>query len=187
MNNDSDIWDVLNTRRDAEFVEDDNWGRGDRNYISFTATSDALGIYKRVFRVTEDGYIWTNIFDYVYIFQIGEEAAAQIISYAAENGTESEAEPYNAVLARTLTEITDDYILVDDTVLCSDEKEGMAFKVYLDDLRISRCIDFGGINVGDIVVVNFTGNIDTEAGNVVEGAFSLSKGNISDGEVSVPE
>ena len=187
LNNDSYIWDVLNTRRDAEFVEDDNWGESDRNYISFTATSDALGIYKRVFNVTEDGYIWTNIFDYAYIFRIGEEAASQIISYAAENGTESEAEPYNASLVGTLTEIADGYILVDDTVLCSDENDGMTFKVYLDDLRIRRCIEFGGISVGDIVVIYFTGNIAADAGNVVEGAFSLSKGTISDGGVSVPE
>ena len=180
LDNDSYIWDVLNECRDAEFVEGDNWGEGDRNYLSFIATSDALGIYKRVFNVTEDGYIWTNILDYAYIFRIGQEAADQIISYAVENGTESETEPYNASLAGTLTEIADGYILVDDTVLCSDENDGMTFKVYLNDLRISRCIDFGGIGVGDIVVVYFTGDIDTDAGNVVEGAFSLSKGTIYD-------
>lgn len=187
LSNDSYIWDVLNACRDAEFVEDDNWGESSRKYLSFTATSDALGIYKRVFNVTEDGYIWTNIFDYAYIFRIGREAADQILSYAVESGTESETEPYNAAIAGTLTEIADDYILVDDTVLCSDENDGMTFKVYLDDLRISRCIDFGGISVGDIVVVHFEGDIDTDAGNVVEGAFSLSKGTISHGGVSVPE
>ncbi len=77
--------------------------------------------------------------------------------------------------------------MVDDTVLCSDENDGMTFKVYLNDLRISRCIDFGGIGVGDIVVVYFTGDIDADAGNLVEGAFSLSKGTISGGGVSVPE
>ena len=187
LSNDSYIWDVLNACRDAEFVQDDNWGESNRSYLSFTATSDSLGIYKRVFNVTKDGYIWTNIFDYAYIFRIGQEAADQIISHAVENGTESEMEPYNASLVGKLTEIADEYILVDDTVLCSDENDGMTFKVYLNDLRISRCIDFGEISVGDIVVVYFTGDIDTDAGNVVEGAFSLSKGTISDGGVSVPE
>lgn len=189
LNNDAYIWDILKAYRDAEFVEDDRWSdsNSDRNYLSFTATSDALGVYKAVFNVTEDGYIWTNIFDYAYIFRIGQEAADQIISYAVENGTESEAEPYNFALAGTLTEIADSYILIDDTILCSDENDGMIFKVYLNDLRISRCIDFGGIGVGDIVVVYFTGNIDIDAGNVVEGAFSLSRGTIYDGGVSVPE
>ena len=135
------------------------------------------------------GYaVFAELFRIVnYIFRIGQEAADQIISYAVKNGTESEMEPYNASLAGTLTGVGDDYILVDDTVLCSDGNDGMTFKVYLNDLRISRWIDFGGISVGDIVVVHFTGNIDTDAGNVVEGAFSLSKGTISGGGVSVPE
>lgn len=187
LNNDAYIWDVLNACRDAEFVEDDSWNEGTRDYLSFTATSDALGIYMATFNVTEDGYIWTNIFDYAYIFRIGPEAADQIISYAKENRTESEAEPYNFSVAGTLTEIKDGYILVDDTILCSDENDGMIFKVFLNDLRISRCIDFEGIGVGDIVVVCFTGDIDIDAGNVIEGAFSLSKGTIYDGGVSVPE
>lgn len=187
LDNDSYIWDVLNTCRDAEFVKDDNWNESDRNYLSFTATSDVLGIYKRVFNITEDGYVSTNIFDYTYIFQIGQEATNQIIAYASKNGAASEAEPYYASLAGTLAEIADGYILIDDTILCSNENDGMTFKVYLNDIRISRYIDLGEIGVGDIVVVYFTGDIDTNAGNVVEGALSISKGTISDGSVSVPE
>ena len=50
------------------------------------------GVYKGVFRVTEDGYIWTNVFDYAYLFRIGREAAERIFSYAAENGIEAEPE-----------------------------------------------------------------------------------------------
>lgn len=187
LDNDAYIWDVLGACRDAEFVEDGRWSERDRDYLSFIADSDALGVYKRVFNVTEDGYLSTNIFDYAYLFRIGREAARQIISYAVANGTESEAEPYHASLAGTLTEIADGYILINDAVLCSDEKDGMTFKVYLNDLRISRYIDFGGIDVGDTVVVYFTGSIDIDAGNVVEGAFSLSKGIICGGGASVPE
>ena len=187
LSNSAYIWEVLSGCRNAEFVEDDSWNEVERAYISFTATSDALGIYKQVFNVTEDGYIWTNIFDYAYIFNIGHKAASEIIAYAAENGTASDSEPYTSSLVGTLIEITDDYILVDDTMMCSDTKDGMVFKIYLDDLRISRSIDFEGIEVGDVVVIHFTSDINTEAGNVVEGAYSMSKGNISDGEVSVPE
>ncbi len=51
----------------------------------------------------------------------------------------------------------------------------------------SDLIDFEQIGVGDIVMVNFTGNIDVEAGNIVEGAYSLSRAAISDGEVFVNE
>ncbi len=186
LNDDAYIWEVLSTCRSAPFIEDDSWSESGRS-LSFTATSQALGVYKAVFRVTEDGYVWTNIFDYAYIFKIGREAAEQIFSYAVENRSDSEPEPYTFSLAGTLTEITDEYILVDDAILCADDKDAMTFKIYLDDIRISRHIEFEGITVGDVVVVSFTGSIDAEAGNVVEGACSLSRGFLSEDGVSVPE
>lgn len=186
LNDDAYIWEVLNTCKSAAFVKDDSWGQDGRS-LSFTATSDALGVFKGVFRITEDGYVKTNIFDYAYSFHIGREAAEQIFSYAAENRIPSEPEPYTSSLAGTLTEITEEYIVVDDTVLCSDERNGMRFKIYLDDIRIRRHIEFEGISVGDVVVVSFTGSINTEAENVVEGVYSLSRGFLSEDGVSVPE
>ena len=32
-------------------------------YISFTITSEALGVYKHAMYITEDGYFWTNAFN----------------------------------------------------------------------------------------------------------------------------
>lgn len=185
LNDDSCIWALLNSCRSAAFVEDDgrNWEAG--RSLSFTATSDALGVYKRVFRITEDGYIWTNVFDYAYVFRIGEEAAERIFTCAAENRTPSPPEAYAFSLTGILTEITDDSILVDDSILCVDKKDGLSFKIGLDDIRIRRHIEFEGITVGDLVVVSFTGSI--QEGNVVEGAYSLSRGYLSEEGVSVPE
>ncbi|MBQ1208712.1 MAG: hypothetical protein IIX65_09295, partial [Lachnospiraceae bacterium] len=74
-----------------------------------------------------------------------------------------------------------------DSVLCKNPKDGMVFKVSTDDLRIRRCVEFGGISVGDIVVVDFKGEIKVDAGNLVEGAYSLSEGYLHDGFVAVPE
>lgn len=184
LTDDSYIWEVLHSCRNAAFVENDSRSQDGRS-LSFTATSDALGVYKSVFRITEDGYIWTNIFDYAYVFRIGEEAAEQIFTYAAENSTASAPEAYAFSLTGILTEITDEYILVDDSVLCVDERDGIPFKIYLDDIRIRRHIEFEGITVGDLVVVSFTGSI--QEGNVVEGAYSLSRGYLSGDGVSVPE
>lgn len=186
LNDDAFIWEVLNACGSAPFTGDGDWGQDGRS-LSFTATSDALGVYKRVFCITEDGYVKTNIFDYAYVFHIGGEAAEQIFSYTAENRTEAAPEPYAFSLAGTLAEITDEYIIVDDTIMCSDEKDGMEFKIYLDDIRIRRHIEFEGIALGDVVVVSFTGSINTEAGNVVEGAYSMSRGFLSEDGVSVPE
>lgn len=186
LNDDTYIWEVLRGCRSAEFVGDGYWDNNGR-CLSFTAASEALGVYNRVFYVTEDGYVKTNVFDYGYVFRIGREAAEQIISYAAENRTESKPEPYLHSLTGTLTEITEDYILVDDSILCSDERDGMSFKIYLDDIRVRRHIEFEGISAGDIVVVSFTGDIDAEAGNVVGGVCSLSRGYLTEDGVSVLE
>lgn len=187
LEDDEYIWQVLASCRDAVFVDDNTWNFSGRNYLTFTVTSEALGVYKRVFYVSADGYIRTNIFEWGYTFHIGEDAAGKIISYAVENGTETEPEPYMYSLVGTLTETGDGYILVDDSVLCANQKDGMVFKVPTDDLRISRHIDLGEIKAGDVVMVSFTGAIDIEAGNIVNGVCDIAGAFISDGEVWVEE
>lgn len=186
LNDDAYLWEVLKGCRNAECVGDEYWNNNGRS-LSFTASSEALGVYKSVFIITEDGYAKTNVFDYGYVFRIGREAAEQIISYAAENRTESKPEPYLYSLAGTLTEITEDYILVDDSILCADGRDGMSYKIYLDDIRVRRHIEFEGISVGDMVMVSFTGDIDTEAGNVVREVCALSRCHLSQEGVSVLE
>ena len=86
-----------------------------------------------------------------------------------------------------LTEIGDGYILVDDSMLCENEGDGIAFMVPTSDVRVRRCVEFGGLKEGDIVVVYFTGEIDAASGYLVNGAYSLAKGMVQDGYVSVPE
>ena len=181
------IWQILEECRDAQFVEDEAGGHISRDRITFTATSESLGVYKRAFYVTADGYISTNIFDWAYTFYIGEDKVTDIISYANKNAVKIDREPYTYSLAGTLTEIGDEYILVDDSILCVDESDGMVFKVLTSDLRISRCIDYQKISTGSIVVIGFTEPVNVEEGNVVSGAISMARGTIYDGEVAIPE
>lgn len=187
LDDDYYIWQVLEECRDAKFVEDEAGGRISKDRITFTATSESLGVYKRAFYVTADGYVSTNIFDWAYTFYIGEEKATEIISYANKNAVEAEREPYTYTLAGTLTEIGDGYILVDDSILCVDENDGMVFKVLTSDLRVSRCIDFQKISTGSIVAIRFTEPVNVEDGNVVSGAISIARGAIYDGKVAIPE
>jgi len=192
MEDDSYIWQLLTECSDAPVIgekesDDWDWGMGERNYLSFTATSEALGIYKKVFYVTEDGYVKTNIFEYGYLYDIGEDAAGEIISHAKVHAVEAEFEPYEYRLAGKLTVVEDDHVLIDDSVLCRNPSDGMVFWVPLDDIRVRRCIEFGGLTVGDIVVVSFRGDIDVDAGNVIRGAVSLEKGYLHDGQVAVLE
>ena len=187
LGEDDFIWQTLTACRDALFIEDEAGGRISRDRISFSVTSEALGVYKRAFYVSADGYISTNIFDWAYAFFIGEDAAADIISYARKNAVEARGEPYLYSLAGTLTEIGDGYILVDDSILCKDEKDGIVFRVLTANLRVSRCIDFQKIGVGSIVVVPFTEPVRAEDGYTIDSAISVTRGSINDGEAVVLE
>lgn len=183
---DEAIWEILSQCREAEFVED-GFSGNDGESIGFTVTSEALGIYKKVFDVTRDGYVETNILDWGYAWYIGAEAAGQIIDYALGQGEPAEPEPYSYRLVGTVTEVREDCFLVDDGVLMADPEEGMIFRVPTDDLRISRWLDFGGIGVGDIICVDYTGGIDIDDRSTVIGAYSVSEAVLADGDILIPE
>ena len=137
--------------------------------------------------VTEDGYLWTNAFNWQYLFYIGEDAASRIIHYAKENSIEVEYEPYRNSVAGTIIEITEEYILVDDSILCKNPADGITYKVLLNDLRISRYVEYGIVKVGDTVQISYEGEIDETNGNTIAGAISAFKAIISDKDVLVPE
>ena len=188
ITDDEYIWQVLSECRNAEFyAENDKWSRGDRNYLSFTATSDELGVYKRVFYITEDGYVSTNVFNYSYVYYVGEDAANKIITHAKNNATEAEREQYEYTIAGTITEIGDGYVLIDDTVLCKNKNDGMVFKVLTDELIIRRYLECTNIKVGDTVAVKFQTEIVLGENNTVSGAISMHKGSVTDSGIAVPE
>lgn len=180
IESDDYIWQILSECSDATLVQDENWTPLQTKHLTFTATSKTLGVYKRVFYISDNGYLTTNIFDFRYVFDIGTEAAGKIMAYAAENGKTTEAEPYTYSIYGVITEIGDDYILIDDTTLCADPKDGMVFTVPTNDIRISRCIDFEKRAVGDSVKLAFNGSIDTNAKNLVNGAYAMIKVTINE-------
>lgn len=188
ITDDEYIWQVLSECRNAEFyAENDKWSRGDRNYLSFTATSEKLGVYKKVFYITEDGYVSTNVFNYSYVYYIGEDAANKIITHAKSNATEAEREQYEYTIAGTITEIGDGYVLIDDTVLCKDKNDGIVFKILTEDLIIRRYLECTNIKVGDTVAVKFQTEIVLGEDNTVSGAISMYKGKVTDSGMAVPE
>lgn len=181
------IWDILNTCRKAEYVDEDFFHANEDEYISFTVTSQQLGSYKQVIYITSDGYLKTNIMGYRYVFRIGEAAAQQIISYAMKNSAAAPVEPYYHSVSGTFIGMKDGYLLVDDTVLCVREQDGMVFRIPAADIRISRAVELGYVSEGDIVAIYFTGPIDSDSGNIVEGPISIHKGILSGGNVLIPE
>ena len=185
LNSDDYVWEVLAGCKNADFVEDDKWTVHKRDHLSFTVTSETLGVYRVAMYVTADGYLWTNAFSYQYLFKIGEDAAGEIIKYAKENSSEAEYKPYQNRIVGNVVEVTDEYILIDDTVLCNNPSDGTTYKVLLNDLRISRYVDHEIIKVGSTVQITFEGEID-EA-NTIDSAISASQVKISGGDVLIPE
>lgn len=187
LNDGVDIMAILSEYRDAYAVEkDDAFIMAQKDYISFTATSEALGVYKRVFCISEDGYIWTNVFEYRYVYYIGEEAAARVISHAKRNAEKAAFEPYEEILAGTIVEIGDGYILIDDSIRCKDPDDGLVFRIPTDDIRIRRCCEVGRIKVGDLVAVRFRGSVDPDT-LTVSGAVDISECVMVEDGIAIPE
>ncbi|MBR2926349.1 MAG: hypothetical protein IKC31_02080 [Clostridia bacterium] len=186
LSNDDYVWEILADCKDAEFVEDGTWTAHDREYLSFTVTSEPLGVYKVVMYITADGYLWTNAFDYQYLFYIGDAASEMMIKYAKEHSSEVVYEPYQNTVVGKVVEITDAYILVDDSILCHDPADGITYKILLNDLRISRYVEARVITEGDTVQIVYEGRIDEANGNTVDSAISASKAVITNGDVLIP-
>ena len=127
----------------------------------------------------------TNAFNYRYLFSIGEDAAGKIIEYAMKNSTQAEYEPYQNTVTGKVVEITDEYILLDDTVICNNPADGTTYKVLLNDLRINRYVDHEIIKVGGNVQITFEGEIDSQ--NIIDSAISAANVMISGGDVLIPE
>ncbi len=187
LNDDAYVWEIINSCREAVSVSTAGWHETNNNYLSFTVTSESLGVYKRVLYVTEHGYVYTNLADYEYLYYIGENAANRIISYAMDNSEATGAEPYNKAIIGNVTEITDEYILIDDSVLCRDPSDGIVFKVMLNDLRITRYVENEIIKVGDTVRITYEKGIDIEDGYIIDSAIAASEAIISGDNVLIPE
>lgn len=179
LDNGEKIWQILSGCGDAKLDDtSDFFERENRRYLAFTATSEALGVYNRVIYISEDGYFATNILDYEYSYFIGKEAAGQILSYVQKHSTETKSSTSRPTISGTVTEIGNGYIMVDDTILCRKTKAGKKYKVYTDNIKVGRWIESGEIKAGDLVVVEYEGEI---SGNCeVKGAYSIFTGTLEE-------
>lgn len=187
MHDDDFVWQTLAECKNAPFIEDGTWVAHDREYCSFTVTSETLGVYKVAMYVTQDGYLWTNAFNYQYLYNIGKNSAEKIMQYVKENSAKTEYEPYQKSITGKIVEINEEYIVLDDSVLCVNPEDGLNYKILLNDLRISRYVEVGAIRVGENVQIIYEGEIDEANGYVIDSAVSASDVIISDGNVLIPE
>ena len=179
------VIDALADCGGAPLVSSDGAYFSGKKGITFTATSEALGIYKRSLTVTEDGYLCTNIAEYGYTFEIGKDKANDIISYVKAHSEKAEYEPYYNTVAGIITEIGDGYILVDDSVLCKDEKDGIVFRIPTDSLIVRRWIEYYHLGVGDAVLIEYKGCISKDG--TVNGIVSVNEAVIFEDGIYVEE
>ena len=128
--------------------------------------------------LTIDGDEIEDIFDYEYSYFIGKEAAGQIISYIQKHSTETKSSTSMPTISGTVTEIGNGYIMVDDTILCRKSKAGKKYKVYTDDIKVRRWIESGEVKAGDLVVVEYEGEISNDY--EVKGAYSIFTGTLEE-------
>ena len=186
VESDSTLWAILSTCRNAKLTEDSDY-LSKREHISFTATSEELGISNLVFTVTADGFVKTNILNFGCDYFIGQDAAKQILDYAHINKQPATWD-ITYWIAGTVTEIGDGYILVNDSVMMENPEDGMVFRISTEDVRIRRWVEWigAGIKVGNFEVVRYNDGVDTENNNNVLGAYSINKAKLADGTVLIP-
>ncbi len=184
----AEIWSMLAEHSGAEYMDLDQskWMDGDTELISFTITSEALGVYKKVMYVTENGYVWTNMCEWGYTFFIGQDAAKKIIAFTEKNSHKAADEPYEYTVAGQITSIADGYVTIDDAVLYRDPSQGEEYKLSMDEMIVKRAVEFAGCEVGDLIVVRYRGTVD--ASGEVHGISGIDRGKLTDGnEVLIPE
>lgn len=186
INDDLQIWEILSECEAVELEDTDGFlAEGSDNYLTFAITSEALGVYKQIIAISEEGYLDTNILEFGCTYYIGEEAALNIIQYAKENSVETEYEPYEQTIAGIITEIGERYVLIDDSSVCKNKRDGCVYKVFAEDIRVKRCIEVEGAQVGDVVIVSYRGNI-TDDKEILE-AYSMNKGRLEGKNVLMEE
>jgi len=128
----------------------------------------------------------TNIENYGYTYNLGKDAVKEIVDFAVENRLAITL-PEKQYLVGTVTEIGEDYIKVDDSVVMKNSNDGIEFTVYATNMNIRRYIISGYLKVGDTVSVEH-GYLLKENYTEIKNAVDLNECIItSNGNVLIPE
>lgn len=179
------LWNILKEYISAPAVLKDVYA-GSNKAISFAIYSKTLGVNNLSFSFSQDGYLWTNIENYAYIYNIGKDAVSKIIDVAVKNRL-IVLGPTKQYLVGTVTEVGADYIKVDDSILMKNPEEGIEFTVYATNMHLKGLLKIGSVRVGDIVGIEH-GPLMNNAHTEIKNAVNISDCMISsDGEVLIPE
>ena len=187
LNNETsdELWNIIRKYADAKSTDAKMFDHYKKK-ISFAISSDTLGVYNLSFSLSEDGFLFTNIENYGYCYDIGKDAVNEMFSLALKNKTLNLL-PEKQYTVGIVTEIGENYIKIDDSILMKNAAEGIEFTVYAEHMNIRRYIISGYLNVGDTVSVEH-GYLPKESYTEIRNAINLEECVItSGGEVLIPE
>ncbi len=178
------LWDMFLKHADVEVQQEpsDSWSK---KWISFSLTSEELGVYNLSWSLRENGWLVTNVESFGYYYYLGPEAVAEITAYALEHTTELQKEKTYGLVG-VITEVGEDYIKIDDSIMMENPEDGMIFTVYAGASNIKKYLACGYLSPEQEVMVTHRGTYADEP-TVVRTALVLHEVIISDGEVWIPE
>lgn len=187
-----ELWELLSACADAPFGDTYHSADRDADCITFSVTSQVYGIKNRVFSVSSDGFVRTNAFDYGFAYDIGTDAAAEILAFIRDNSipTNSYPETENAVIG-TVTAVTQNadgtwQLLLDDSVMMENPADGLVYTVEISDPKLTRYLSSGIVGVGDTVRIAYDRLISMED-LVIDCPEEITQVVITGDEVMIPE
>ena len=185
----AELWSIIKKYANAPICSDDAYrdSYNSSTKISFSLNSNTLGVYNLSFAFTENGYLRTNIENYGYIYNIGKDAVEEIVDFAIKNRLIILL-PEKQYIVGTVTEIGEDYIKVDDSIVMKNSNDGIEFTVYTNNRnKLKWLIEIKYFKVGDTVRIEHS-YLLKESYTKVENAASINKCQItSGGQIIVPE
>ena len=181
----AELWQIISKYASAECLEryENAWNR---TQVSFPLDSATLGVHNLSLAVNQEGYLITNIENYGYYYHIGIDAVREIVTYVLDHKTEPPMKQ-TQYLVGVVTEIGDDYIKVDDSIVMKHPAEGIEFTVYAEHMNIKRYIISGYLRVGQQVVIEH-GSLSKDSYTEIRNAVDLQEAIITDsGEILIPE
>ena len=185
----AELWNIIKKYANAPICSDEAYrdSYSSNTKISFSLNSNTLGVYNLSFAFTESGYLRTNIENYGYIYNIGKDAVDEIVDFALKNRLLILL-PEKQYLTGTVTEVGEDYIKVDDSIMMKNTDDGIEFTVYTNSRnKLKWLIEIKRFKVGDTVRIEHS-YLLKDSYTKIENAVSIDKCQItSDGQIIIAE
>ena len=185
----AELWDIIKKYANAPICSDEAYrdSYSANTKISFSLNSSTLGVYNLSFAFTENGYLRTNIENYGYIYNISKVAVEEIVDFANKNKLLILV-PEKQYLTGTITEVGEDYIKVDDSIMMKNPDDGIEFTIHANSRnKLKWLVEIKHFKVGDTVRIEHS-YLLKDSYTKIENAVSIDKCQItSDGQIIIPE